>query len=197
MRIVLTGGPSAGKTTIAETLVRAFYDKIVLVPEAASMLYRGGFPREDATPAVICQQRAIYHVQRELEEIKALDPEGRAQICDRGTLDGLAYWPVSEEEFFQNVCSSMESELARYDWVIHLETAGEHSYQPSSIRRESFAAAQQLNQRTKQAWSKHPRRLIIVNNRNFSKKINLALAVVSMILDGATEESVRTVLFSD
>ena len=145
MKIVLTGGPSAGKTTIAETLLRAYFDRLVLVPEAATLLYRGGFPREESTPAIICQQRAIYHVQRELEEIKSLNADTKTLICDRGTLDGLAYWPISEDDFFANIQSSMQTELQRYDWVIHLETAGEHSYQASTIRKESFALAQKIN----------------------------------------------------
>lgn len=194
MRIVLTGGPSAGKTTVAETLLRAYVEKVVLVPEAASLLYRGGFPREESTAAIICQQRAIYHVQREMEEIKALDPRGRTLICDRGTLDGLAYWPSSEADFFKHICSSMDEELKRYDWVIHLETAGEHSYQPSSIRKETFTEACQINERIKMAWSKHPRRILIPNSSSFSNKILIALDSVRMILDGASEEIVRAAL---
>lgn len=194
MRIVLTGGPSAGKTTIAEILVRAYYERVVLVPEAASLLYRGGFPRDETKAAVICQQRAIYHVQKELEEIKSLDSSGRAQICDRGTLDGLAYWPATQAEFFNHIHSNMETELSRYSWVIHLETASEQAYQPSQIRRETFEAAQQINLRIKQAWEKHPRRVILANNRNFSRKITMALAAVRLILDGASEDEVQGIM---
>lgn len=184
MKIVLTGGPSAGKTTVAEALVRAHWEDLLLVPESASILFRGGFPRENSAEAVVCQQRAIYHVQRELEEVKQMEAGSRSLICDRGTLDGLAYWPRSEAEFFAAMNTTLEAELQRYDWVLHLETAARGAYLPSSIRMESFAAAQRLDEHTKWAWSAHPRRLIIQNNRNFSAKINLALGAMRRILAG-------------
>lgn len=184
MKIVLTGGPSAGKTTIAEALVRAYWNQLVLVPEAASLLFRGGFPRAPSPEAVSHQQRAIYHVQRELEALSLLESEGRSMICDRGTLDGLAYWPGIEEEFFRQIGSSMEQEIARYDWVLHLDTAGSHAYQSSSIRKETHPEAQIINERVKKAWRMHPRRIIICNNRDFTMKINLALQLVGSILAG-------------
>lgn len=194
MRIVLTGGPSAGKTTVADTLARAYFDRLILVPEAASMLYRGGFPREEILPAVICQQRAIYHVQKELEEIKTITAGQRSQICDRGTLDGLAYWPTSQEDFFKHIGSSMDQEVARYAWVIHLDTASELSYQASTIRKETYKEAQEINKRIKDAWAQHPRRILIPNNSNFSRKITLALTAVRLILEGAQDDDVRSVM---
>ena len=44
-KIVLTGGPCAGKTTMAQILSRAFHGSVVNVPESASLLFSGGFPR--------------------------------------------------------------------------------------------------------------------------------------------------------
>ena len=44
-RIVLTGGPGGGKTTAADLFRREIGDKIVIVPETATMLFMGGFPR--------------------------------------------------------------------------------------------------------------------------------------------------------
>ena len=52
----------------------------------------------------------------------ALYPE-RILLCDRGTLDGAAYWPGEPEEFFAAIGTSLEAELARYDAVIFFETA--------------------------------------------------------------------------
>jgi len=191
MRIVLTGGPSAGKTTIAESLVRAYWNRLIIVPEGASILFRGGFPRDDAPEALTCQQRAIYHVQSELEELKSLERADRALICDRGTLDGLAYWPLSEAEFFDHVKSSMTAELCRYDWVIHLDTASQDSYQPSTIRKETFNEARLINEKIKFAWRKHPRLLLVNNHKDFSAKITNVLLGVKMILDGQSEQRIR------
>jgi hypothetical protein len=194
MKIVLTGGPSAGKTTIAEILVRECCDRLLLVPEGASILFRGGFPRQNSKDAVACLQRAIFHVQHELEELKTLQRYSRSLICDRGTLDGLAYWPKSPEEFFTEVGSSMTAEVARYDWVIHLDTADQDAYQASVIRTESYIEASLINERVKQAWRAHPRRVILSNNKNFATKINLAVRAVKMMLDGEPYEKVAALM---
>ena len=42
--IVLTGGPSAGKTAVQQVASEQFGDRLVLVPEAATLLFSGGFP---------------------------------------------------------------------------------------------------------------------------------------------------------
>jgi dephospho-CoA kinase len=44
-RIVLTGGPGGGKTTAADLFRREIGERVVVVPETATMLFAGGFPR--------------------------------------------------------------------------------------------------------------------------------------------------------
>jgi hypothetical protein len=196
MKIVLTGGPSAGKTTIAEALIRAYWDRAALVPESASILYRGGFPRENFAEAVVCQQRAIYRVQREIENVARLKAPSRILICDRGTLDGLAFWPLNDDDFFGNMETTKEAELARYDWVIHLETAAENAYRPSPIRRESYVEARAIDQKLQEVWRSHPRWAMVPNHLDFSMKITRAMLAVSMIMGGEPEEKIRALLSS-
>jgi hypothetical protein len=43
--VVLTGGPGAGKTATLEVVQRELSRHVVVVPEAASILWKGGFPR--------------------------------------------------------------------------------------------------------------------------------------------------------
>ena len=75
-RIVLTGGPGGGKSTAGDLFRREMDDQVVLVPEAATMMFTGGFPRVNLPEAVHAAQRAIYHVQIHLEEaVKAQHPE--------------------------------------------------------------------------------------------------------------------------
>lgn len=45
-RVVLTGGPGAGKTAVLELVRRAVCRHVRVLPEAASVVYGGGFPRE-------------------------------------------------------------------------------------------------------------------------------------------------------
>src|SRR5262245_64907181 len=44
-RIVLTGGPGAGKTAVLELVRQAFCRHVVVLSEAAGILFGGGFPR--------------------------------------------------------------------------------------------------------------------------------------------------------
>jgi adenylate kinase len=73
--VVLTGGPGAGKTAVLEVVRRNFHRGVAVLPEAASILFSGGFPRRKDLPGHRAVQRAIYHVQRELERI-ALERPG-------------------------------------------------------------------------------------------------------------------------
>src|SRR5262245_41814414 len=93
--VVLTGGPGAGKTAILELIKHHGCEHVVVLPEAATIVFRGGFPRGVSEPARRAAQRAIFHVQRELEQLALEEGRGAVALCDRGTIDGLAYWPGS------------------------------------------------------------------------------------------------------
>ena len=190
MKIALTGGPSAGKTSTVELLYRGYAEHFCIVPEAASVLFRGGFPREASSDHVKCQQRAIYYVQKELENIGALDPLGRHLICDRGSLDTLAYWPGDEASFFESVASNMEREIQKYDWIIHLDTVIGQDYKMTTLRTESNEQALALNERIKHAWRMHPRRFVIQDSREFILKMNITIRVIDLILQGAAYEDI-------
>ena len=99
-RIVVTGGPGGGKTTAADLFRRELGEQIVLVPEAATILYTGGFPRSQEVDVRKASQRAIYQVQRNLEDAQSAKFGERILVCDRGTVDGAAYWPGDSSEFF-------------------------------------------------------------------------------------------------
>jgi len=92
-RVVLTGGPGGGKTTAADLFRREIGDRVIVVPEAATLLFSGGFPRPTQSDAQRSAQCAIYQVQRGLEDIQASQYPERILLCDRGTVDGGAYWP--------------------------------------------------------------------------------------------------------
>lgn len=188
MKLVLTGGPSGGKTTLAMALQKEFPHSVFVIPEAASMLFAGGWPRRKTTLGVRHQQKAIYYVQREMELLLYEENAGRLMICDRGSLDGLAYWPGPGlgHEYLEAVGSTLEKELARYEWVVHLDTAPEAYYDVTNpLRNESFDEAWELNERIKEAWSRHPQRIVIDNHEggHFLDKLRRALLVVQRIIE--------------
>ena len=189
-RIVLTGGPGGGKTTAADLFRREIGERVVIVPEAATLVFSGGFPRSPHPPAVMATQRAIYHVQRNLEDVQAALYPGRILICDRGTIDGAAYWPGGDGDYFTTLGTTHEEELARYDGVIFFESAavgGMGIEGGNPVRNESLEEAVLLDTKLRALWQAHPRFIVVRHNPSFFKKISFGLAV----LDGMVSELSR------
>ena len=178
-RIVLTGGPGGGKTTAADLMRREVGDQIVIVPEAATMLFSGGFPRKQELHCRRSAQSAIYHVQRNLEDIHSASYPDRILLCDRGTLDSTVYWPQDGNgDFFQSLQTSFEEELARYDAVIFFETAavGNLSIEGGNpTRTESIEEAIEIDRQLQQTWGKHPQFSFIPHEDSFIKKLQIAI----------------------
>src|SRR3989344_6909478 len=96
--VVLTGGPGAGKTAVLELLRKILCEHVAILPEAASILFGGGFWRLDSMSGKMAAQRAIFHVQEEMQKLVLDEKKWSMGLCDRGTLDGLAYSPRIESE---------------------------------------------------------------------------------------------------
>ena len=174
MKIVLSGGPSAGKTSIAKTLVQHYGSKLVVIPEAASLLYTAGFPRRSYQEAILRQQQAIFQVQRSQEFIYQQEAKGKVVVCDRGTLDSLAFFnEVESRDFLEYFRTTKEKELAKYDAVIYLHTPDMAQYDQASnpVRTEDFEAARKLDQRFMEAWKDHPNFVSIQQTEDFLDKI--------------------------
>lgn len=182
-KLAITGGPSGGKTTLIEVLKKEFGNKIKIAPEAASILYKGGFPRVKNYAGYFHAQLAIVSTLKHLEDLLFESHPDSLIICDRGSLDSLAYWPDTAEHFFTNIHSSRQAELARYDWVLHLDTATEVDYDTTNaIRTESFHEALMLNEKVRSSWEGHPRRQIIGAENDFFTKMKKATDIVAEIL---------------
>lgn len=184
--MVLTGGPGGGKTTAADLFRRELGPEVVIVPEAATLLYLGGFPRSSEVEVRKATQRAIYHVQKNLEDIQFATYKNRILLCDRGTIDGVAYWPDGQNEYFQHLGTTLHDEIIRYDAVVFFESAavGGISIEGGNpIRTESVEEAIILNARLQKAWSQHPKFYLIKHEISFFRKISAALDVLYDIVE--------------
>ena len=178
-RVVLTGGPGAGKTAVLE-LVRAWACQHVhVLPESASIVFRGGFPRGDGFAQRRAAQRAIFHVQRELEALGDAD-EADVIVCDRGTPDGVAYWPGDPADLWSAVGSDLRTELGRYAAVIHLRTPGvSQGYNHvNPIRTETAEAAAKIDARIAEIWTAHSKVFTVPAAGDFMAKAHAALEIV-------------------
>jgi predicted ATPase len=178
-RIVFTGGPGAGKTAVLALVQQSLCKHLRVLPEAAGIVFGGGFPRKDGQDTRRAAQRAIYFfVQRELEATVASADVGIA-LCDRGTVDGGAYWP-GPGELWDAVGTTLEVELARYAAVIHLRTpAAETGYDRSNpLRIESAVEARVIDERITALWARHPRRFEIAPTSEFLAKAAHAVEIL-------------------
>jgi hypothetical protein len=153
---------------------------VTVLPEAAGIVFGGGFWRKDTPPARRAAQRAIFCVQREIEQLVIEEQATALALCDRGTIDGLAYWPDAEESFWRDLKTSRESEHARYSAVIHLkspsETTGYNHQNP--LRTETASEAQQIDRRILAAWEGHPQLFVLESTANFLDKAKVTVELI-------------------
>lgn len=197
-RVVLTGGPGAGKTAVLELLRATACPHVRILAESAGIVFSGGFPRRNGFDERRAAQRAIFHVQRELEAVEQAR-DAAILLCDRGTLDGLAYWPGDADDLWTAVHAEPETELQRYAAVIHLRTPDSaHGYDHRNpLRTESAALAAEIDARIAAAWARHPALTTIPASGDFLDKADEALAVIRSLLPEccrphATQASLRT-----
>lgn len=192
VRVVLTGGPGAGKTAVLELVRQHFCSHVEVLNEAASILFSGGFQRGKTDAARAAAQRAIFHVQREQEAVAAAENGAAIILCDRGTVDGLAYWP-GPEDFWTAMGTTREHELARYHAVLHLRTPppsqGYNHRNP--IRVETAAEAARIDGLIELAWAGHPRRNLVDSRASFLDKATEAIELLRALMPECCSEHLR------
>lgn len=174
-RIAVTGAPGAGKTTLWRTLSDVHGEALVPVPEVATLMFQHVFPPVRDEDERCALQRAVFHVQRALEQVHAARARDRQiLLCDRGTVDGGGYWPTGHVAFFEAMATSWQHELARYDAVLFLETAavgGLAIDEGNPTRHEDLATAVAIHARLRDVWAEHPNFLYVPHAARLADKI--------------------------
>jgi predicted ATPase len=194
-RVVLTGGPSAGKSAVLELAKLFFCEHVHTLPESAGIVFGGRFPRNGGARIRRAAQCAIFHVQHALES--TIEPTRAALVlCDRGTPDGSAYW-LGEGTLWDAVGTTREGELARYHAVIHLRTPTEpdHYRLDNPLRTESHDEAQRVDARIAEAWAGHPRLFNVPATADFLSKAAQALTLLRELIPPCCQQHVRPLLW--
>ena len=193
-KIVLTGGPCAGKTT-AMNWIQNFFQKqgykVLFVPETATELITGGLtPWETKTNSDF--QSILFDLQLEKEKLfeegaKKLPNNKILIVCDRGILDNKAY--MTKRDFDYLLKSKRLSEVKlrdSYDAVFHLVTAakGAKKYYnlDNTARTETVEEAAKLDDNLIASWTGHPHLRIIDNSTDFEEKMKRLLKEISNVL---------------
>jgi len=191
-KIVLTGGPGGGKTTLMRELRKADpnAEKWILVPEAATILIRAGH-----RPGSKEFQLAVVEIQASLEKACAVPAKvGQVMVCDRSTVDSLAYWLKlggPEEEFYVRTAISKEEHYGRYLGAIQLQTTAigaEPYYQRfmDGARVEPPEEAAEIERLCAQVWSRHPAYRLVENcSGGWAAKSKIAMDCLMRLVEEA------------
>ncbi len=194
--IVITGGPGAGKTAVLEMAKKVLCNHVVILPEAASIVFGGGFWRLQSASAKKAAQSAIFHVQVEMENLVLGENKWAVGLCDRGTLDGLAYWSDTEKTFWQMSGTLPELEYKKYLAVIHLRSPTDllGYNQKNPLRIETSVQAQEIDEKIAHAWKSHPNYKVIESSIDFLVKAEMALQLISNLIPACCQSIAPTLL---
>ena len=194
-KIVLTGGPCAGKTT-ALTWINNYFSKrgytVLFVPETATELISNG------VAPWTCDSNYDYQTfQFRLQKIKEQIFDDAAKtmksnkiliVCDRGLLDNKAYMKEAEfKQLLREFGTSETKERDSYDAVFHLVSAAKgkeyvYTLANNMARTESVEEAKMLDDKIISAWTGHPHFRIIDNSTEFEEKLERLLKEITSFL---------------
>lgn len=183
-KIVITGGPGAGKTA-AMTWVRDAFTKlgytVIFVPETATELISGGVaPWTCGTNLDYqkCQMRMQLFKEDIFEQgARSMNAKKLLLVCDRGSMDNRCYMTDGEFQQLLSELGTTETALRdRYDAVFHLVTAAKgakehYTLDNNAARIETEAQAIELDDRGIAAWTGHPHFRVIGNREVFEDKM--------------------------
>lgn len=194
-KIVITGGPCAGKSTAMSWIQNAFTQKgyrVLFVPETATELITGGVAPWTCG-SNLDFQTCLIRLQMEKERIfeqaaNTMDCEKVLIVCDRGMLDNKAY--MTEMEFQQVLMLMNQNEVDlrdHYDAVFHLVTAAKgaeefYTTANNTARTETVEEAAALDDKLISAWTGHPHLRVINNAYDFENKMKRLIAEISAFL---------------
>ncbi len=203
LKICLTGGPCAGKSSAFKILDRTLSErgyKILFCPETASELILNGIIPGDKISLlefqkfVLSKQISKENLYNEMANY--YDKDKLIIFYDRGILDQLAYINKEEfEEMLKKENLTIADTYNRYDAVLHLVTAAdgaEKFYEwndPSkettgnnAARSETPEEARIKDKKTLNGWIGHPHLRVFDNKVDFNTKIQNVIEEVYNLL---------------
>lgn len=211
-RIVLTGGPGSGKTTVLNSIVNMYTSlgvKVVVVSETATEIINSGIkPFGDDKIEMLDFQKLVLSLQLSKEKIydeairmyqKVHPNEDILIIYDRGSIDNKAY--ITDEEFdavMQSVCDDDYSTiLNKYDLIIDLVGSKKfYTLENNKARSESADVALTLGEKTLKSWVGHPKVKIVGPKENMNDKVSEVVSYINELLSKKNQKKQAKYLVS-
>ncbi|MCR4602668.1 MAG: AAA family ATPase [Prevotella sp.] len=200
-KIVLTGGPCAGKTTALVRIIEHFSSlgyKVFTIPEVPTLFTQAGMNYLTKNKAFFYEgEKATLEIQLALEDKFLLMAEQCNKpgiiVCDRGALDISAYMsPETWEDITRAVGTTPVKLRERYDAVLHLVSAADGAEQfyttannasrVEQMNEEGLRIARLLDKKVIHAWTGHPHLRVINNHDDFETKMHRVIKEISNVL---------------
>ena len=194
-KIVLTGGPCAGKTTALNWINNYFTKRgytVLFVPETATELISNGVAPWTCGSNYEYQtfQFKLQKVKEQIfeESSKTMKNDKILIVCDRGILDNKAYMTDAEfKRLLKENASTEVKERDSYDAIFHLVTAAKgkeevYTLSNNAARTETPEQARELDDKLIAAWTGHPHLRIIDNSTEFEEKLERLLKEIASFL---------------
>ena len=201
-RIVLTGGPCAGKTTALVKVIEYFTNlgyKVFTIPEVPTMFTQAGMDYLTQNHDFFYEgEKATLEIQLALEDkfmrMAETCTEPCVIVCDRGVMDISAYMrPERWTDITSRLGTNSEELRNRYDAVLHLVSAAdgaEQFYTTSNNAQRleqadeaGLRVARELDKKVIRAWTGHPHLRVINNNVDFERKLNRVIKEIAKVLE--------------
>ena len=194
-KIVLTGGPCAGKTT-ALSWINNYFSKrgytVLFVPETATELITNGVAPWTCGTNFDYQtfQIRLQKIKEQIfdEAAKTMKSDKILIVCDRGILDNKAYMKdVEFKKVLKELGTNETKERDSYDAVFHLVSAAKGKEEAYTLannvaRTENIEQAKKLDDKIISAWTGHPHFRIIDNSTEFEQKLERLLKEITLFL---------------
>ena len=166
MKIVLSGGPHTGKTTIFKRLKKK-YPKMYFIPEAGGLVIKEMIDLGEEIKWTSEFQKRI--IQKAIDCENRI-PENTITILDRSIIDSIAYY-----NFHGLPDSAAKSKVlvknAKYSKIFFCEHVG--GYKKNEIRRESEEEAEALHKYIFTACKESGIDMTILPNISVEKRIKI------------------------
>lgn len=212
IKIVLTGGPCAGKTTALSSIKKYLFENnipIVTVPETATeLILNVQIPLNEETTykfqsLVLKKQLSKEEIAEEyLRDIR--NPEGKCVIIyDRGVLDNKAYLNNRKDinTLLEKYNLTEIEALDSYDLVLDLlslATCKKDAYNFSNkARMEDVESASKIDEKTSLAWIAHRNLKVIDSSVSLEEETEIIINYVRELLEGVQTKHIRKFIVDD